>query len=162
MPLPAGADAPGFALPDAGGVARTLADLAPEGAALLVFFKTSCPTCRLGFPVYGELARRYGDALPVVAVTQTQMAVTRPWLADAGFLGPVLDDEQGHYAVSRAYDIRSVPTLVLVEHGRVVASSEAWDRERANEWARDLGRRTGRDTAPVSNEGDGRPAFRPG
>lgn len=162
MPLPAGADAPAFTLPDGDGTPRALADVAVGGTALLAFFKTSCPTCRLAFPVYGELQRRYGDAVPVVAVTQSQMATTRPWLADAGFDGPVLDDERGHYAVSRAFDVRSVPTLVLVEDGKVVAASEAWDRDRVNQWARELGRRTGRDGGPVSTEGDGRPAFKPG
>jgi thiol-disulfide isomerase/thioredoxin len=162
VPLAAGADAPTFSLPDEHGAVRALADLAPKGTALLAFFKTSCPTCRLAFPVYGELERRYGDVVPVVAVTQTQMAVTRPWLAEAGFSGPVLDDEQGHYSLSRAFDIRSVPTLVLVEDGKVVACSEAWDRDRINEWARELGHRTGRSIAPVSAEGDGRPVFKPG
>lgn len=162
MPLPAGAVAPDFSLPDAAGSARTLADLAPGGTALLAFFKTSCPTCRLAFPVYGELARRYGDALPVVAVTQTTMADTLAWLDEVGFAGPVLDDEQGRFAVSAAFQVRSVPTLVLVEDAKVAATSEAWDRDRVNAWAEELGRRTGRDGSPVSAEGDGRPVFKPG
>ncbi|MGH9282943.1 MAG: TlpA family protein disulfide reductase [Acidimicrobiales bacterium] len=162
MPLPAGADAPTFRLPDGEGTPRTLGDLAPEGTALLAFFKTSCPTCRLAFPVYGELARRYGDALPVVAVTQSAMDTTRPWLDEHGFAGPVLDDERGRFSVSRAFDVRAVPTLVLVEDGKVVATSEAWDRVRVNDWARELGGRTGRDTSPVSTEADGRPVFKPG
>lgn len=162
MPLPVGADAPPFSLPDADGVPRALADLAPGGAALLAFLKTSCPTCRLAFPVYGELERRYGDALPVVAVTQTTMATTVAWLEEMGFAGPVLDDEQGRFAVSSAFGVGSVPTLVLVADGTVAATSEAWDRDRVNGWARELGRRTGRDGSPVSTEADGRPVFKPG
>jgi thiol-disulfide isomerase/thioredoxin len=162
MPLPAGAVAPAFCLPDAAGTERTLADLAPGGTALLAFFKTSCPTCRLAFPVYGELERRYGDVVPVVAVTQTTMATTVAWLDEVGFAGPVLDDERGRYAVSAAFQVGSVPTLVLVEDGRVAATSEAWDRDRVNAWAGELGRRTGRDGSPVSVESDGRPVFKPG
>lgn len=162
MPLRAGAEAPGFTLPDGDGAARSLDSLAGGGAVLLAFFKTTCPTCRLAMPVVGELERRYGDALPVVAVTQTAVDATRPWLADAGFAGPVLDDEQGRFAVSRAYGVDSVPTLVLVDGGRVAQASEGWDRDRMNAWATELGTRTGRAVDPVSTEGDGRPAFKPG
>jgi len=162
MPLPAGADAPLFTLPDGEGQPRGLADITATGPALLAFFKTSCPTCRLAMPVVGELQRRYGDAIPVVAVTQTSMDTTKPWLAENGFAGAVLDDEQDRFAVSRAYDVQVVPTLVLVDGGRVMATTEGWDRDRMNGWAEDLGGRTRRDTSPVSADGDGRPVFKPG
>lgn len=163
MPLPADADAPRFTLPGGDGAPWSLADHTSAGnAVLLAFFKTSCPTCQLAFPVYGELARRYGDVVPVVAVSQSAMATARPWLEEMGFAGPVVDDETNRFSVSAAYQVRSVPTLVLVEQGRVAATSEAWDRDRVNEWARVLGERTGRDTSPVSTEADGRPVFKPG
>lgn len=162
MPLPAGSTAPRFTLPDSDGTPRALADLTAAGPALLVFFKTSCPTCQLAFPVYAELERRYGDVLPAVAVSQSAVGPTRAWLDDLGFAGPLLDDERGRFTVSAAYRVRSVPTLVLVEDGRVAATSEGWDRDRANDWARDLGTRTGRSTAAVSVEGDGRPVYKPG
>lgn len=162
MPLAAGAPAPPFTLNDGAGAARSLSDLTASGPALLTFFKTSCPTCRMAMPVIAELERRYGDVIPVVGVTQTEMGKTLAWLADMGFAGAVLDDETGRYAVSRAFDIQSVPTLVLVEGGTVAGASEAWDRDRMNQWAADLGARTGRGTSPVSTEGDGRPVFKPG
>lgn len=162
MPLAPGAAAPSFKLLDAGGTPRSLAELTAGGPALLVFFKTSCPTCRLAFPVIGELERRYGDAAPVVAVTQTDLATTTAWLAEHGFAGPVLDDERARFQVSNAYEVRSVPTLILVADGRVVATSEGWDRDRMNRWAADLGAATGRESPPVSVEGDGRPVYKPG
>lgn len=162
MPLPAGAVAPTFTLPDLRGEDRSLEDLTAAGPVVLAFFKTSCPTCRLAMPVVAELERRYGDAVPVVGVTQTAADGTRPWLEEAGFAGLVLDDEQGRYAVSRAYDLDTVPTLVLVEEGRVARVSEGWDRDEMNRWAAELGSRTGRSTDPVSTEGDGRPVFKPG
>lgn len=162
MPLPIGAPARSFTLPSADGTPLHLDDLAAGRPVLLAFFKTSCPTCRLAFPVYGELERRYGDAVPVVAVTQSPLHVTIPWLREMGFDGPVLDDEQGRFSVSAAYQVRSVPTLVLVEGGTVAATSEAWDRERVNRWAKELGERTGRETSPVSTPADGRPPFKPG
>ena len=54
MPLPVGADAPRFRLVDGEGTPRSLNDLTAAGPALLVFFKTSCPTCRLALPVVAE------------------------------------------------------------------------------------------------------------
>lgn len=162
MPLPTGADAPLFTLPDGSGEPRRLAEFLHAGPALLVFFKTSCPTCSLAMPVVAELHRRYGDAVPVVAVTQTKMADCRPWLDEAGFTGPVLDDEHDRFAASRSYHVQTVPTLVLVDGGRVAATTEGWDRDRMNGWATVLGNHTGRDTSPVSTEGDGRPVFKPG
>lgn len=162
MPLAAGAEAPPFRLPGPDGRSHALDDLAGSRPALLAFFKTTCPTCRLAFPVYAELERRFGDAVPVVAVSQTSGPEARRWLDDLGFAGPVLDDESDDFAVSAAYGVASVPTLVLVDGGRVVASSEAWDRDRVNAWAVELGRRSGRPAPPVSTEGDGRPAFKPG
>ncbi len=162
MPLPPGAPAPSFDLPSGDGGRLSLADVTARGAALLAFFKMGCPTCQLAFPVYAELQRRYGDAVPVVAVTQDPLSATQPWLDDKGFAGPALDDASDGFAVSDAYEVTTVPTLVLVEDGKVAVTSEGWDRDRANAWARYLGERTGRDTSPVSTEGDGLPVFKPG
>lgn len=162
MPLAPGADAPAFTLPDGDGADRSLADLAAKGPVLLTFFKISCPVCKMAFPVYAELERRYGDEIPVVAVSQNAADEAGPWLEDVEFTGTVLIDEADGHATSRDYEITSVPTLVLVEDNKVVAASEGWDRERVNAWAADLGGRTGRDTSPVSVKTDGRPPFRPG
>ncbi|HET7486410.1 MAG TPA: TlpA disulfide reductase family protein [Acidimicrobiales bacterium] len=162
MTIQAGASAPAFVLPDLDGAPRSLHDLTASGPVVLAFFKTSCPTCRLAMPVIGELQRRYGDALQVVGVTQTAREGTRPWLAEVGFDGPVLDDEQDRFAVSRSYDLDTVPTLVLVDGGRVTRATEGWDRDAMNGWAAELGERTGRTTEPVRTEGDGRPVFKPG
>lgn len=162
MPLAAGADAPDFTLPAQDGTERSLTDLTAKGPVLLSFLKTSCPVCKMAFPVYSEMERRYGDEIPVVAVSQNPLDQTEPWLEDVEFDGTCLLDDTDDHPTSRAYEITSVPTLVMVEDGKVVAASEGWDRERANAWAADLGQRTGRDTSPVSVKTDGRPPFRPG
>lgn len=131
--------------------------------ALLAFFKNNCPTCQLAFPIVAELGRRYGDAIPVVAVAQDKLEAARPWLEARGFTGAVIDDHADGYALSNAYGIESVPTLVLVgKDGAVAAVSEAWSRDRFNEWAADLGARTGRTSEPVSTPDDGLPVFKPG
>jgi len=130
---------------------------------LLVFFKNSCPTCQLALPVYGELERRYGDALPVVAVAQDPARSARPWLDQRGFTGPLADDS-GAYTVSNRHDVTTVPTMVLVDDdGTAVARSEGWDRDRANAWDEELARLTGRESpGPLSTPDDGLPAFKPG
>lgn len=163
MPLEPGTPAPDFRLPGTDGEPHSLGELTSEGLALLIFFRSGCPTCRLAFPVYGEMARRYGDAAAVVAVSQDPVLQVGPWLREHGFSGPALDDSADGYAVSAAYDVQTVPTLVLVGSDRTVTMvAEGWDRDWANHFARALGDATGRSVAPVSTEGDGLPVFKPG
>jgi thiol-disulfide isomerase/thioredoxin len=130
---------------------------------VLAFFKTGCPTCQLSFPVWGELARRYGDAIPVVGVAQDPPAVAGPWLAERGFPGPNVDDSDG-YPLSRAFAVDVVPTLVLVDgDGTVAEVGEGWSRDAANAWDERLAAATGRPSpGPVSEDEDGLPAFKPG
>ncbi|MBW3609979.1 MAG: TlpA family protein disulfide reductase [Actinomycetota bacterium] len=165
MTLAPGSIAPDFELPAAGdGRERLdLAELTAAGPALLAFFKTSCPVCVLSFPVWGELARRYGDAVTVTAVAQDPLVKARPWLDEAGFGAPVLDDSDG-FTTSRAYRIETVPTLVLVSgEGEVLSTSEGWDRDRANAWDAELAERSGRPSSgPLSSPDDGLPPHRPG
>ena len=142
---------------------RPAPELPLAGSAVLAFFKTGCPTCQLSFPVWGELARRYGEVVPVLGVAQDPPAVAEPWLAERGFAGPTIDDSDG-YALSRAFDIDVVPTLVLVGSDGVVAEvGEGWSRDDANAWDDRLAALTGRPSpGPMSKEDDGLPAFKPG
>ncbi len=147
---------------------------APAGPVLLAFFKDTCPVCALAFPMVGELARRYGDALPVVAVAQDPPERAEPWLAGYGLAGSYLDDSEG-YPLSDAFGVRTVPTLFLLDgapDGATVGSTvgstveavaEGWDRERYNALDAALAGRTGRPSpGPVSSPEDGLPVFKPG
>lgn len=160
-----GSTAPGFDLPALGadGERLGLDELTRSGPVLLAFFKTSCPVCTLSFPLWGQLDERYGHAVNVVGVSQDPLAKARPWLDGLGFDAPVVDDSDG-YGVSRAYDVETVPTLVLVDKaGEVLAASQGWDRERANAWDADLAELAGvASPGPLTTVGDGRPPFRPG
>jgi hypothetical protein len=144
---------PGTSAPGPGG----------EGPALLAFFKTGCPTCQLSFPVWGELSRRYGDAVDVVAVSQDPQSAARPWLDERGFDGPLHDDSAG-FPLSRAFEVDVVPTLVLVgEHGVVLDVEEGWSRDAANAWDERLAELTGRASpGPLSTPEDGLPPYKPG
>lgn len=162
MPIEPGTPAPPFTLLGEDGDV-SLSDLIADGPALLVFYKSSCSTCEMAFPVFAELERRYGDAVPVVAVAQDQLEKARPWLDERGFTGPVLDDLRARFATSEAYELEGVPCLVLVDgDGTVAHVTTGWDRESVNDWARRLGELTGRSQDPVSTDGDGLPPFKPG
>jgi thiol-disulfide isomerase/thioredoxin len=135
---------------------------APSGPALLAFFDPSSRPCEVAFPIYGELAHRYGDVLPVVAVAAVGSKSQAAWLDEKGFGGPFINDEAGH-RLSESFQIEAVPTVVLVEGGRVIAVSEGWDRDRVNKWDELLARYTGRHSpGPVVADHDGRPAELPG
>ncbi|MGI9119559.1 MAG: TlpA family protein disulfide reductase [Acidimicrobiales bacterium] len=165
MPLQPGSIAPDFDLP-ARGDGRdhvSLGTLTENGPALLAFFKASCPTCQLSFPVWGELARRYGHKVAVAGVALDSLEVARPWLDERGFDAPVLDDSDG-FSVSGAYGLATVPTLVLVgSDGRVMAASEGWDRNRAKAWDAELAELCGQSSpGPLSTTSDGLPPHKPG
>lgn len=165
MALQPGSSAPDFDLPARGdGPDRvSLGTLTENGPALLAFFKASCPTCQLSFPVWGELARRYGHKVAVTGVAQDPLEVARPWLDERGFDAPVLDDSDG-FAVSAAYELATVPTLVLVaSDGQVMAVGEGWDRNRANAWDAELAELSGQSSpGPLSTAEDGLPPHKPG
>lgn len=163
MTIAPGSPAPPFALLAADGKAVTSDDVFGRQPAVLVFFKSTCPTCKLAFPVYGDLARRAGAAARVIAVAQDPHEEARPWLDGLGFDAPVVDDSVGAYAVSRAYGVNTVPTAFLVgAGGQVLDVVVAWDRDGVNRLAAGLAEVAGTDPGPVSTEADGRPAFKPG
>jgi hypothetical protein len=66
------------------------------------------------------------------------------------------------YETSNAYGIRTVPTLFVIEEGRVTEVVESWDREGWNRLAEHLASTSGTPTETLSTEGDGLPPFRPG
>lgn len=163
MVLAPGEAAPAFSLPGESRAGVTLGSLTRSGPAVLVFFKDSCRTCWSCFPVFAEMARRYGSRAPVVAVAQDPLEEARVWLDDRGFGGVALDDHSGGCATAAAYGVDTLPGLVLVgSDGLVVASGEGWDRERANAVAALVAEALGEEPEPVSTEADGLPPSEPG
>ena len=72
-----GRPAPSFCLVDTAGTtvaSETLWDARP---ALLVFYKSSCPTCQLAMPLVEPLFRAYGAQMAVVGISQDDVAPTR-------------------------------------------------------------------------------------
>jgi hypothetical protein len=138
----------------------------PAGPALLVFVSPTSPACGVAVPVYAELGHRYGDVLPVVAVTAGPTddadSDTESWLGELGFAGPTIAGDRATRLVD-ALEIDAVPTLVLVEAGRVLDVSVGWDRDVINRWDDVLAGYTNRRSpGPASADDDGRPAQQPG
>jgi hypothetical protein len=110
---------------------------APLPDGLVAIVKRDCPTCRLVAPVLAELA---GGNSPLTVYSQDD-----PTFPDGV---KVIDDTD--LEVSFALDIETVPTLLRIEGGAIVARTEGWLR---SDWESFTGR------APL---GTGMPEYRPG
>jgi thiol-disulfide isomerase/thioredoxin len=110
---------------------------APLPDGLVAIVKGDCPTCRLVAPVLAELA---DSDMPLVVYSQD----------DPMFPAAVKVVDDTELSVSFALDLETVPTLLRVEDGEIVARTEGWLR---SEWEVLTGR------APL---GSGLPEYRPG
>jgi hypothetical protein len=114
--------APPFRLASSGARGVALESLLAAGPAVLLFAESDCPTCALALR---ELARA---GAPVQPVFQDPPAVATRVARRLGVRGEVLFDE-APYDVSRAYDVQTVPTTVLVgRDGVETARVVGWDR----------------------------------
>jgi thiol-disulfide isomerase/thioredoxin len=124
-----------------------------------MFYKVTCPTCQMAAPI----AERFHQAFPerFLGVGQDPREKLDQFAEELGTSFPSVSDEPP-YEASNAYDIRTVPTVVLLDDGRVVDVVESWDRDGWNRLAAKMGGLTGSDPEALSWEGDGLPPFRPG
>jgi thiol-disulfide isomerase/thioredoxin len=112
---------PALTLTDLEGRALAPADLAGR-AVLLEFWATWCPPCRATLQWLGQVGRRYGDQVAIVAVAgETDSAQVRKLAPD---LGLPLRWVQGRPEIARAFgDVSAVPTLHLFDRdGKAVGS----------------------------------------
>ena len=130
-----------------------------ETPGVLCFYKVTCPTCQLAAPV----AERFHRAFPgrFLGVGQDPDDRLQRFAEEYGLTFEAVGDDPP-YELSNAYGIRTVPTLFLIEDGRVDQVVESWDRDAWNDLAVRLGEMTGTAAEPLSSAGDGLPPFRPG
>ncbi len=126
--LQAGARVNDFTLPLLDGGASSLREITVKGAAVLAFFKVTCPVCQFTFP-YLERIHKAGR-LPVYGISQNCAEDTRDFNREFGITFPtLLDSEESGFAVSNTFGISSVPTLFLVEpDGTIAQVSEGWHK----------------------------------
>ena len=90
--------------------------------SLLVFYKFSCPTCQLALPYIQKMYEVYGDDIRFFAIAQDDREETEEFVREYGLTMPVLLDEPP-YAVSRQYQIVSVPSIFLVNPDHTIRYS---------------------------------------
>ncbi|MGI9023806.1 MAG: peroxiredoxin family protein [Acidimicrobiales bacterium] len=147
-----GAVAPSFTLPNAT-TGEPVTDPWQGGRTVVVFFKVTCPVCRMVAPKVTALAD--GGAV-VVAVGEDPPPALLRYSREHSQQVPTVS-EAAPYEVSSAYGVSTVPTLFVVEPDGVVSDAVGgWDRDRWNAVAATFG------VPAISTEGDGLPIFRPG
>ena len=127
MPLEAGQKAPSFDLKTLTGGNQSLVDTLKKGPALVVFFKTSCPTCQYTFPFLERLHKRFsGERVQVVGVSQDPPEDTAEFYQEYCLSFPMLIDDE-NFMVSSAYEVRFVPSIFLIhKNGEIQISSEGF------------------------------------
>jgi peroxiredoxin len=143
---------PGTEAPDIPGVER-------DGARVLFFYKVTCPTCQISAPVAERFHQQVGDRF--AGVGQDPREKLDQFAEELGATFTAVSD-QPPYPLSDAYGIRTVPTVFVIEDGKVVEVVESWDRDGWNRVAAKAGKLIGKPAEAVSWEGDGLPPFRPG
>src|SRR6185369_13299597 len=136
----------------------------PELPLLLVFFKVSCPTCKLAWPFLERLHRAYGGrAVRVIGVAQDPAPEARAFFAEFGAASFELLLDPPPYAASGAFDVESVPHLALAApDGALETPFEGWSRRGLEELGARFASALGLDPTPLVADEDGVPAFKPG
>src|SRR5215469_16885761 len=106
----------------------TIAGLAAGGAALLLFVSEECPTSALALRRLGPLCQAWREAgLTSTAVFEDPLEVAVRVARRLGWAGQVAAEDPP-YETSRAYQLVSVPTAVLVDRaGTVAGTVTGWD-----------------------------------
>jgi peroxiredoxin len=133
-----------------------------EVPLLLVFFRSTCPTCDIAFPYINRLHESYPGQLAVWAVSQDDPEKARSYARKLRLSYPVLLDAPA-LDVSRLYDPPSTPTAYLVApNGRIEFVAEGFAKADMNDISRLVADRLGVRTVEVAPADDGRPAMKPG
>ena len=107
--------APDFTLPQFNNGPHRFYD--SQQAAVLAFYKFSCPTCQFTFPFLQKIYEAYGDAFYFAAIAQDDSEKTAQFRKDFGITIPTFMDVPP-YPVSNLYGLISVPAIFLIEPDR--------------------------------------------
>jgi len=113
-----------FTLPSVDGAPVSLSALLAQGCPLvLLFVHADCPTSLLALRRLASL----GEGAALVCVAEESPEVAARLARRTGFSRPVLA-EAAPYAVSRRFEVATVPTALLVDRdGAVVETVVGWD-----------------------------------
>ncbi len=98
-----------------------------HGPVLLDFWATWCKPCLASLPEVQALSARYAErGLTVIGISidgPRNRARVRPFAARLGLTYPVVFDEDG--ALAERFDVRAVPTVVLIDTTGAVVRLQA-------------------------------------
>lgn len=161
--LSIGQMAPSFTLKDLERQAYTL-NQSNARLTLVVFFKTTCPTCMVAFPYIEKIHRAYRDAgLAVWGISQHDRNRSAEFAVQYGSTFPILIDSD--WQVSKAYDPAVVPTLWLIApapSGKIIDGVVAFDKAGLNRLSQTIAAHLDVPAVLVAPDNDGNPPFKPG
>jgi len=118
---------------------------------LLAFLQTDCPTCRVITPYLNTLAR---NGATITGISQDAADVTEKFVQQME-VGFAVEIDPG-FALSKRYQVVTVPTLLLEENGRIVRQEPGFDKNALNAIAALLGQ------PEIATPYDGAPQSKPG
>ncbi len=137
-----------------------LGRIAEEAPALLLFVSEECPTSALALRRLGPLAGQWlGTGLGAYAVFEDPLEIAVRTARRHRWTAPVLAEEPP-YEASRAFELESVPTVVLLERGGAIAGRvTGWDQPAVEQLLARAGELVGADLARPDAE---EPRHKPG
>ena len=133
----------------------------PEGSlTILVFFKESCPTCRLILPRLKNLHRAYpSSGWRLLGIGQDPPPILQNLARELGLSFPILADH--HFASSIAYHLTHVPTTFVIDpHGQILHITVGFARDDLEAISHQIAQKLNAPPHPITYDQD--PAFRPG
>ena len=112
--LKPGSAAPPFNLEGMDGTRYSSREALVRGPLLIAFFKVSCPTCQYAFPFAERIFQQFRQrGVQIWSISQDNARDSQSFAKAFGVTFPMLIDDYP-YEVSRAYGIKYVPTLFLI------------------------------------------------
>ena len=127
-----------------------------KGRVVIVeFWATFCDPCQRSFPMYQQLADRFGDSVAIIAISQDDQAdvkrgALQQFAQQTGARFPLLWDTDG--AMKRAYDPPILPTSYVIDQtGTIVHVHEKYEASDAEQVAREVEDLLARGSAKASS-----------
>lgn len=114
QPIGAGSTAPDFTLETIAGETIVLSEILKNQRVVLDFWASWCPPCVKAISELEEFYSENKDKIGVLGINvQESKAKVESFLKKKGVSYPVVLDSDG--SVARLYNVRGIPTIVLVE-----------------------------------------------
>lgn len=133
----------------------------PEGSlTILVFFKESCPACRLILPRLENLHRAYpSSGWRLLGIGQDPPPILQNLAQELRLSFPILADHQ--FTSSTAYRLTHVPTTFVIDpQGQILHITVGFVRDDLEAISQQIARRLNVPARSITDDGD--PVFRPG